>query len=159
MNWKIYAEENINGNIKEFHWGILTSDNVTKEDMQKQAERFFPKDENFEIKYIERNLMKVNLKPYLNRILVKPITEEKTEAGLVLPKFTPDAKDFRFELQRGKIVSYGDGNILQDGRTLPLNFKVGDVVFYMEAMRMGEIVWEGEKYHILRDIDVLVIEV
>lgn len=64
------------------------------------------------------------IRPLLDRVLVKRLAnEEKTVGGIIIPDMAKE------KAQTGKVVAVGAGRILPDGKTLPMQVKVGDIVF------------------------------
>jgi len=93
--------------------------------------------------------MAVKLKPLADRVLVKPIErEEVTKGGIVLPDTV------REKPQEGKVVAVGDGRLSEDGKRIPLDVKVGDIVIYAKYGGT-EIKVEDEELIILRESDIL----
>jgi len=93
--------------------------------------------------------MAVKLKPLADRVLVKPIErEEVTKGGIVLPDTAKEKP------QEGEVLAVGDGRLSEDGKRIPLDVKVGDIVIYA---RYGgtEIKIEDEELIILRESDIL----
>ena len=93
--------------------------------------------------------MAIKLEPLADRIVVKPIErEEVTKSGIVLPDTAKEKP------QEGKVLAVGSGRTTDDGKKIPLDLKVGDIVIYA---RYGgtEIKIEGEELIILRESDVL----
>lgn len=67
----------------------------------------------------------VGVRPLHDRILVRRMAEEvKTAGGIIIPD---SAKE---KPQRGEVVAAGKGRITQDGKTMPLDVKVGDKVLF-----------------------------
>ena len=65
----------------------------------------------------------MKIKPLRDRVIVQRIEEEeKTVGGIIIPD---SAKEKPIE---GKVMAVGDGKILDDGKVLPLNVKVGDKI-------------------------------
>ncbi len=63
------------------------------------------------------------IRPLLDRVLIKRIAqEEKTESGI----FIPDAA--KEKTHTGEVLAVGPGKVV-DGKTIPMNVKVGDMVF------------------------------
>ena len=93
--------------------------------------------------------MAVKLKPMADRVLVKPIErEEVTKGGIVLPDTAKEKP------QEGKVLAVGDGRLSEDGKRIPLDVKVGDVVIYAKYGGT-EIKIEDEELIILRESDIL----
>ncbi len=92
------------------------------------------------------------LKPLGDRVLVKPSQEEeKTKGGIVLPDTA------REKPQKGEVVAVGPGKLLDDGKRLPPEVKVGDVVIFSKYGGT-EIKVDGEEYLILHESDILAVE-
>ena len=93
---------------------------------------------------------KVTFKPVGNRIVVKPSEEEaEMSAGGI---YIPDTAKER--PQEGKVVAVGPGKLTDDGKRVPVEVKVGDVVVYSKYG--GTEYTEGDtEYLVLRDDDVL----
>lgn len=93
--------------------------------------------------------MAVKLKPLADRVLVKPIErEEVTKGGIVLPDTAKEKP------QEGKVLAVGDGRLSEDGKRIPLDVKVGDIVIYAKYGGT-EIKVEDEELIILRESDIL----
>ena len=89
------------------------------------------------------------LKPLADRVVVRPIErEEVTKAGIVLPDTAKEKP------QEGEVIAVGPGRLSEDGKRMPMDVKVGDIVLYA---RYGgtEIKIEDEEVIILRESDIL----
>jgi chaperonin GroES len=80
---------------------------------------------------------KLKLQPLGDRVVVeREESEDKTAGGIVLPE---SAKD---KPARGKIVSVGDGRLLDDGSRAPFQVKKGDRVLFSsyagEEFKIGD---------------------
>jgi chaperonin GroES len=88
------------------------------------------------------------IKPLADRVIVKPKeAEETTKGGIILPD---TAKEKPVE---GTIVAVGGGKVTDDGKTVALNVKVGDVVLYGKYSGT-EVKIDGEEYLIMRESDI-----
>ncbi len=96
-------------------------------------------------------MAKINLKPLGGNILVKPVTEEVSASGIVLP----DTVD-REKPQKGEVVALGTGKVTKDGKTIPFNVKVGDKVLF-KKYSPDEIELDGEEYLIMDEDAVLAV--
>jgi len=68
---------------------------------------------------------KIKLQPLGDRVVVERDESEKvTAGGIVLPDTAKDKP------ARGKVVSIGDGRLLDNGQRAPLQIKVGDRVLF-----------------------------
>jgi chaperonin GroES len=65
------------------------------------------------------------LKPMPGYVLIEPVQlEKKTLTGIVLPD-THDEKS-----QKGKVIALGGAHIIDNGRKIEPNFKIGEIVIY-----------------------------
>lgn len=91
----------------------------------------------------------LGVRPLHDRILVKRTAEdEKTAGGLFIPD---SAKE---KPQRGEIVAAGKGRITEDGKTLPLEVRVGDKILFSKYAGT-EIKLDGTEFLMMREEDVL----
>ncbi len=91
----------------------------------------------------------MKIRPLHDRVLVQRVEEEeKTKGGIIIPD---SAKEKPAE---GKVVAVGDGKILEDGKKVALEVKVGDRVIFGKYSGT-EIKIGGEEYLILREDDIL----
>ena len=68
---------------------------------------------------------KLNLKPLGDRLVVEPLEkEERTASGIILPETAKEKP------QEGTVLAAGPGRTDDDGKRLPMDVKVGDVVLY-----------------------------
>jgi chaperonin GroES len=93
----------------------------------------------------------MNLKPLGDRIVVKPTDEEesRTASGLVIPDTAKEKP------QLGEVLAVGPGEF-KDGERIPMDVKVGDVVFYSKYGGT-EVKVDGEDYLVLSSRDVLAV--
>lgn len=83
--------------------------------------------------------------PYGDRVLVKPAQAEKvTSFGIALPT---DSKE---KPERGVVVAVGAGKKTDDGRTMPLNVKVGDTIMFSKY-GYDEVTINGTEYYLIRE--------
>ena len=95
--------------------------------------------------------MSLSLKPLGNRVVVEPIEEEEiTTGGIVLPETAKEKP------QKGTVLSVGPGERDDNGKRIPLDVAVDDVVLYAKYAGT-EIKVEGKKLLILRENDLLAI--
>ena len=93
----------------------------------------------------------MKLQPLGDRIVVKPKDEDEvtTQSGLVIPDTAKEKP------QLGEVLAVGPGDF-QDGERVPMDVKVGDLVFYSKYGGT-EVKYEGEEYLILSARDVLAV--
>jgi len=94
-------------------------------------------------------MMATKLQPLGDRVVVKPMPrEEVTKGGIVLPDTVKEKP------QEGKILAVGPGKMTDDGKRIPMDVKVGDIVIY--AKYGGSDIKENdEELIILRESDIL----
>lgn len=93
---------------------------------------------------------KVSFKPLGNRIVVEPNEDEAqmSAGGIYIPDTAKEKP------QEGTVVAIGPGKINDDGKRIPMDVEVGDIVVYSKYG--GTEYKEGEtEYMVLRDDDVL----
>lgn len=65
------------------------------------------------------------IRPLFDRVLVKRLAhEEKTAGGIIIPDVAKEKG------QQGEVVAVGTGRLAQDGKTMPMQVKVGDKVLF-----------------------------
>jgi chaperonin GroES len=93
----------------------------------------------------------MNLRPLQDRIIVKRVEEEtKTAGGLFIPETAKEKP------QRGEIVAVGNGKKTEDGKVLPLDVKVGDIVLFGKYAGT-EVKVDGDDYLMMREDDILAV--
>ncbi len=96
-------------------------------------------------------MSKKSLRPLHDRIIVERISEdEKTASGIIIPDTAKEKP------QKGKVIAVGKGKITDDGKTLPLDIKAGDVVLFGKYSGT-EVKIDNEDKLIMREDDVLAI--
>jgi chaperonin GroES len=92
---------------------------------------------------------KVNIRPLGDRVLVQRVeAEEKTAGGILLPE---SAKE---KPKEGKIISVGDGKLLDNGERSTFSVKVGDRILFT-SYAGTEVKFDGEEYLIMHESDIL----
>ena len=94
---------------------------------------------------------KMKLQPLGDRVVVeRDESEEVTAGGIVLPDSAQDKP------ARGRVVSTGDGRLLEDGTRAPFQVKVGDhVLFSSYAGEVFEI--DDRELVLMREEDILAV--
>lgn len=91
----------------------------------------------------------MKIRPLQDRILVKRLeSEEKTVGGIIIPD---NAKEKPME---GKVISVGNGKLLDDGTLRKPDVKAGDKVLFSKYAG-SEIKIDGTEHLILREDDIL----
>ena len=69
--------------------------------------------------------MAINIQPLADRVVVRPIErEEMTKGGIYLPDTAKENP------QEGEVLAVGQGRLSDDGKRIPMDVKVGDIVVY-----------------------------
>jgi len=93
--------------------------------------------------------MAIKLQPLADRVVVRPIErEDVTKGGIVLPDTVKEKP------QEGEVVAVGKGKLSEDGKRMPIDVKVGDIVVYAKYGGV-EYKVEDEELVILHEADIL----
>lgn len=92
---------------------------------------------------------KTKLIPLGDRLVIQPLVQEEVLAsGLVIPDTAKEKP------QQGEVIAAGPGRLDDDGKRVPMDVKVGDVVLYAKYSGQ-EIKIDREEYMVLAEKDVL----
>lgn len=86
----------------------------------------------------------MNIEPLYEQVMIKPLIEQKTTAGGIT---IPD--ELRERPSKGEVVLVGCGLLER-----PMEVRVGYTALYVKGAGT-EIEYQGEKYLLMRDKDVL----
>ena len=94
----------------------------------------------------------MKFRPLHDRVLIEILdSEEKTSGGIIIPDTAKEKP------QEGKVVAVGPGKIADDGKRIPTEVSVGDVVVYSKyagtEYKVGTI-----EYLVVRDEDILFVK-
>ncbi len=93
----------------------------------------------------------MKIRPLADKVLVQRLeAETKTAGGIVLPDTAKEKP------QRGKIVSVGEGKLLDDGTRQKVQVKKGQNVLFT-SYAGTEIKIEGKEYLIMDESDIMAI--
>jgi chaperonin GroES len=93
----------------------------------------------------------MKVRPLHDRMLVRRIEEkEMARGGIIIPDTA------REKPMEGKVLAVGNGRILEDGKKLALDVKVGDKILFGKYSGT-EIEIDGEDVLIVREDEVLAI--
>jgi chaperonin GroES len=89
------------------------------------------------------------VRPLHDRILVRRLQEdEKTTGGIIIPE---SAKE---KPQRGEVIATGKGRVTEDGKTLPLEVRAGDMILFGKYSGT-ELKLGANDYLMMKEEDVL----
>ena len=89
--------------------------------------------------------------PLNDKIVVKRLeAEEKTAGGIVLPDTAKEKP------KQGKVLSLGEGKLLENGKRAAFQVKVNDRVLFT-SYGGNEITVDGKEYLIMTEDDILAV--
>ncbi len=91
----------------------------------------------------------VNIRPLHDRLLVRRMKEEdKTAGGIIIPDTAKEKP------QRGEVVAVGNGRVTDEGKTRPMEVKIGDQILFSKYagtdLKLG-----ADEYLMITETDVL----
>ena len=93
----------------------------------------------------------MSLKPLNDRVLVKRLeSEERTASGLYIPDTAKEKPS------KGEVVAVGPGKHADDGKLVPMDVKVGDMVLFNKYAGT-EVKIDGAEHLVMREDDILAI--
>jgi chaperonin GroES len=103
------------------------------------------------INIFNRECSDMKVVPLNDKIVVKRVeAEEKTAGGIVLPDTAKEKP------KQGKILSVGDGKLLDNGKRAAFQVKEGDRVLF-SSYAGNEVTVDGEEYLIMSEDDILAV--
>ncbi|NBX04424.1 MAG: co-chaperone GroES [Alphaproteobacteria bacterium] len=91
----------------------------------------------------------MKIKPLGDRIVVERIEQEsKTAGGIIIPD---NAKE---KPKQGKVLAVGAGNKDENGKRIPVDVAIGDIVLFTQ-WGGSEIKLDGKEYLVLKESDVI----
>lgn len=91
----------------------------------------------------------MNIRPLHDRVVVRRKEEEQTTAGgIVLPGSAKEKPN------QGEVVAVGNGRVLDNGDTRPVDVKVGDQIVFGKYAGSDTIEVDGEELIILSESDI-----
>ena len=91
----------------------------------------------------------MNIRPLYDRIVVKRIEDKETMRNGI---FIPDSA--KEKPQEGEVLAVGRGKMLEDGKTVALDVKVGDRILFGKYAG-SDTRRDGMEYIVMREDDVL----
>ena len=93
----------------------------------------------------------MNIVPLNEKIVVKRLeAEEKTAGGIVLPDTAKEKP------RQGKVLSIGEGKLLDNGKRAPFQVKEGDRVLF-SSYAGNEVNIDGEELLVMSEDDILAV--
>lgn len=91
----------------------------------------------------------MKIRPLADKVLVQRLeAQSKTAGGIVLPDTAKEKP------QRGKVVSVGEGKLLEDGTRRKVQVKKGDMILFT-SYAGTEIKIDGKDYLIMDESDIM----
>ena len=122
-------------------------------------------DSTYNVRAMKKKIMKtakkkiekpgVNIKPFGDRVLVRPFTEneikgKKSPLDFILPESVTKEKS-----AQGKVLAVGEGKWV-DGKLVPVRIKVGDTVIFSKY-GYDEVEQNNEELYLLKEESILAI--
>jgi chaperonin GroES len=93
----------------------------------------------------------MNIVPLNEKLVVKRLeAEEKTAGGIVLPDTAKEKP------KQGKVLSLGEGKLLESGKRAPFQVREGDRVLFT-SYAGNEVTIDGDEYLIMTEEDILAV--
>ena len=93
----------------------------------------------------------MKFRPLHDRVLIQSLdSEEKTSGGIIIPDTAKEKP------QEGKVIAVGPGAKSDDGKTTPMDVKVGDHVLFGKWSGT-EVKIDGKEYSIMKESDIMCI--
>jgi chaperonin GroES len=93
----------------------------------------------------------MTFRPLHDRVIIKRLkAEEKTASGIVLPGSAAEKPDI------GEVIAIGNGKLIENGKRIPLELKVGDRVIFGKYSGQN-IKIENNEVLVMREEDVMAI--
>lgn len=93
----------------------------------------------------------MNVAPLNDKILVQRLeAEDKTAGGIILPDTAKEKP------KQGKVLSLGEGKLLENGKRAAFQVKVNDRVLFT-SYGGNEITVDGKEYLIMTEDDILAV--
>ena len=91
----------------------------------------------------------MKFRPLHDRVLIEVLeSEEKTAGGIIIPDTAKEKP------QEGKVVAIGSGTRTEDGKIIPMDVKVGDIVLFGKWSGT-EVKIDGKEYSIMKETDIM----
>lgn len=93
----------------------------------------------------------MKLRPLHDRVIVKRLEEEKkTAGGIIIPDNAAEKP------VRGEVVAVGPGKKSEDGKTIAMDVKTGDVILFGKYSG-SEVKVDGQDLLVMREDDIMAV--
>ena len=97
-------------------------------------------------------MAEIKLRPLGDRVVIEPTEQdEKTASGIILPETAKEKP------QQGKVLAVGPGRLDDEGKRLPLEVKVGDLVLFPKYGGSEVKLSSDRKVMVMKESEVLAI--
>jgi len=93
----------------------------------------------------------MSLLPLNDHVVVKPVTEQKTVGGIIVPETADKEKP-----EQGEVIAVGPGKMLENGMRTTMSVKIGDVVVF-KKYSPDEVKIGKDEYLVISEGDILAI--
>ena len=91
----------------------------------------------------------MKFRPLHDRVLIEVLDgEEKTAGGIIIPDTAKEKP------QEGKVVAIESGSRTEDGKIIPMDVQVGDVVLFGKWSGT-EVKIDGKEFSIIKESDIM----
>ena len=91
----------------------------------------------------------MKFRPLHDRVLIEILdSEEKTSGGIIIPDTAKEKP------QEGEVVAVGPGARTEEGKTIPMDVKAGDIVLFGKWSGT-EVKIDGKEYSIMKESDIM----
>jgi chaperonin GroES len=91
----------------------------------------------------------MKFRPLHDRVLIKVLdSEAKTAGGIIIPDTAKEKP------QEGEVVAVGPGGKTEEGKLLPMDVKIGDIVLFGKWSGT-EVKIENIEYSIMKESDIM----
>jgi chaperonin GroES len=100
---------------------------------------------------VDQEQTPMKIVPLNDKIVVERVeADEKTAGGIILPDTAKEKP------KQGKVISLGDGKLLDDGKRAAFQVKAGDRVLF-SSYAGNEVTVDGKEYLVMTEEDVLAV--
>ncbi len=93
----------------------------------------------------------MKIRPLHDRVVIKRMDEEKTSpGGIVIPDSATEKP------VKGEVIAVGNGKISDDGKSTPLDVKVGDIVLFGKYSGT-EVKLDSDELVVMREDDIMAV--